>query len=258
MFPLQNKKVVITRAQNQIKETSWLFKNLGADVIEFPTIKITEPDDWSELDNLITNLKFDLIIFTSTNSVLFFHNRVKQINVELNFDKITVLAVGFKTAELCKTLFSKVDLIPEDNSSNGIIELLRDYDLRNKNILIPRSEISDNKIYDYLKSKMANVYPVIVYKNSLPDKGDLSEVIDKIKKDKIDIFIFTSPSTFKNFIELLELKNPSEFFNSSIIGVIGKTTKSEIEKFGIRNILIPEVYTLENLAKIISNYFKKE
>ncbi len=253
---LQNKTIVITRAKNQIGDSSLLLKETGANVIEFPAIKIVEPDDWKFFDHIIQSEKFDLIIFTSVNAVNFFSNRIKELNLQSNFSEVKIIAVGSKTKQACKSLFNKVDYTPIEYSSKGIIEIFDIIDLSGKNVLLPQSEIAKRDLAEEIMKKNANVFQVSVYKNILLDKEEVQEAIDLIKSSKEDVFIFTSPSTFRNFLTLMEISEPVKYFEGKLIAAIGDTTKNEINKYGINSIITPDSSTIENLIFKISDYFK--
>lgn len=255
MLSFKNKTIVLARSKNQIINSSSLFKEFGFDVIEFPTIEITEPDDWAEFDVLIQSKKFDLIAFTSANAANYFFNRLKKIKYEFNFNETLILAVGSKTAEVCRELFSKVDIVPKDYSAKGILEILNHFDLVNKNILIPQSEIAKKDLGYELRKRKANVFQITVYKNVLPSRNELKDIIELIRTTNVDAFIFTSPSAFRNFLNLMEIQNPEEFFGEKVLAVIGDTTKNEIEKFGLKNIIKPDLSTIESLAIKLSEYF---
>lgn len=251
----QVKTIVLCRAKNQIGSSSSLFKKFGFNVIEFPTIEITEPKDWTEFDNLFQSKKFDLIIFTSSNAANYFFNRFNKINYGFNFIDTLIVAVGSKTAEVCKELFSKVDIVPKDYSAKGILETLNQFDLVNKNILIPQSEIAKQDLADELRKRQANVFQVTVYRNVLPNRNELKDIIEQIKITPIDAFVFTSPSTYRNFLILMEIDNPKEFFGEKILAAIGDTTKNEIEKHNLKNIITPKKSTIENLIIKLSEHF---
>ncbi len=256
MLPLHNKTIVLTRAKNQIENSSKLFKDLGAIVIEFPSIEIKETEDWSKFDKLITTKKFDFIIFTSSNSVRFFYQRLKQLNFELDFQSTKVIALGSKTAEMCKEYFINVDFVPSYFSVDGLIKEFEKIDVYNKNILIPQSEIGKKDLSIELEKKNANVFSVVVYKNVLPNPEELKEKIYLIINSEIDAFVFTSPSTFRNFIELMKIQNLKDFFSEKVIAAIGDTTKSEIESTGLEVKIKPDISTIENLAIKLTEYFK--
>ena len=69
-LPLQDRKIVITRAQGQISEAKTIFKNAGALVFDLPALVINYPDDMTLLDKVIDQInKFDWIIFLSSNGI---------------------------------------------------------------------------------------------------------------------------------------------------------------------------------------------
>ncbi len=57
--PLFGKGVVITRPERQADDLARLLAAQGANPIAFPTISITEPSEWSELDRALTQLSRD-------------------------------------------------------------------------------------------------------------------------------------------------------------------------------------------------------
>ncbi|HCI79776.1 MAG TPA: HemD protein, partial [Ktedonobacter sp.] len=70
--PLQGKRVLVTRTRNQASVLSEQLRTLGAIPIEFPTIRIVPPDDWTQLDAALNRLytaSYDWLIFTSVNGV---------------------------------------------------------------------------------------------------------------------------------------------------------------------------------------------
>jgi uroporphyrinogen-III synthase len=258
MQSLFNKTILLTRSKQQIEASASFFKELGANVIEFPTIKIVEPDDWSKFDNLILSTKFDFIIFTSANSVKYFHKRLQQLNIKFDFKNLKVIAIGNSTAEASKACSIKVNFIPNKFSVNGLIKEFDEFDFENKNVLIPQSDIGKKDFYDELHKRKANVYSAVVYKNIIPEVDDLTEKIHLINNTEIDVFVFTSPSTFKNFVELLNIKNLKSYFGNKLIAAIGDTTKNEIEKSGLLVKIKPQISTLKNLANEIAKHFNTD
>ncbi len=92
--PLFGKKIIVTRAREQASSLVEILEEEGAYVIEFPVIEITEPEDYSELDNAIKNIKkYNWIIFTSVNGVKFFLNRLKYHKKDVRvLDGINILS----------------------------------------------------------------------------------------------------------------------------------------------------------------------
>ena len=69
-LPLAGRRIVITRASVQASALRRLLEELGAEVIEIPTIEIRDPDSWAPLDTALRRIdQFDFLILTSVNGV---------------------------------------------------------------------------------------------------------------------------------------------------------------------------------------------
>ena len=68
--PLFGQTIAVTRTRQQASELSAALSDLGADVIEAPTIELRQPADMAAIDGAIGKAaEFDWIIFTSQNGV---------------------------------------------------------------------------------------------------------------------------------------------------------------------------------------------
>ncbi len=55
-LPLQGKRVLVTRTREQASVLSQGLRALGAIPVEFPTIRIVPPADWTQLDTALKRL----------------------------------------------------------------------------------------------------------------------------------------------------------------------------------------------------------
>src|SRR5579859_7608226 len=76
--PLQGKRILVTRTREQAGVLSERLKALGALPVEFPTIRIAAPLDWTPLDEALQRLcavdeegdpYYSWLVFTSANGV---------------------------------------------------------------------------------------------------------------------------------------------------------------------------------------------
>lgn len=256
--PLKNKTIVITRAIETSKESAKIFIQLGAEVITFPTLDIVPPDSWEQFDNFILNKnKIDFIIFTSAHAVKMFNKRLAELNVSINYSKVIVVAVGTKTSMICEKYGIPINIIPKNFNSDGVIFELLKFRLNKKIIFIPRSAIGREELPGGLAELGAIIKSVPVYNVAVPSKEIIAPYIDNLKKSKPDLYIFTSPSTFDNFLQILKITNPVNYFSNALIAAIGPTTRSAIEGRNLKVNIMPDEYTIEGLAKSIVNYFNK-
>jgi uroporphyrinogen-III synthase/DNA-binding transcriptional regulator YbjK len=258
--PLKNKTIVLTRTVEQSKESAAIFSELGADVIVFPTLEIVPPSSWEKFDNLIlSSQKIDFIVFTSAHAVTMFKKRLDELNLNIDVDKIKIVAVGNKTKLICEENDIKVDIVPKKFSGEGVVEELSKYNLNNKLILIPRSAIGRETLPKGLEELGATIVAVPVYNVSLPSKESVQKNIEKLNASKPDVFIFTSPSTFENFLLIMNINNPVSFFKNYDVAAIGPTTQLAIQNSKVFVSIMPDEYTIKGLAnKMIEFYNKTE
>ena len=257
VLPLKDKTIVITRTIEQSRESSSVLARLGAEVIVFPTLAIVPPSNWNEFDLVIMKPdKIHFIIFTSAHAVEMFSKRCEELKIKIDFTNINIVAVGNKTSAVCSDYKIPVHIVPNKFSAEGVIEKLSKFNLKDKFIFIPRSTIGREELPRGLKDLGAIIKSVPVYNVSLPTKGIIAENLEVLKKSKPDLFIFTSPSTFENFLQILNIVNPAEYFRGYDIAAIGPTTKTAIENSRVKVNIMPDEYTINGLIKKIIDYYK--
>lgn len=255
--PLRNKTIVLTRTVEQSKESASAFSELGADVISFPTLEIVPPSSWEEFDRIVSEQeKIDFIILTSAHAVKMYAKRLKELNIEMLYKQMKVVAVGSKTYSVCEKYGVPVHIIPKKFSGEGVVEALSKYDLRNKVVFIPRSAIGREDLPRGLAELGAVIKAVPVYNVSLPTKENIAENIKRLSTGRPDLFIFTSPSTFENFLQIMDVSNPVHFFRGFDVAAIGPTTRSAIENKRVRVNIMPDEYTLQGLVKKVIDYYR--
>jgi uroporphyrinogen-III synthase len=258
VFPLINKTIVITRTVEQSKESSAIFSELGAEVVIFPTLEIVPPSSWTQFDEIVADSsKIDFIIFTSAHSVRMFIKRCAELKINFDYNKIKIVAVGSKTADICRKSGLRVDIIPSKFSGEAVVDELSKYDLKGKVIFIPRSAIGREVLPQGLRELGAVIKSVPVYNVSLPSGESVKENIARLNAGNPNLFIFTSPSTFENFLQIMKIDDPVKFFKGYLVAAIGPTTKSSIEERRVGVDIMPDEFTIEGLAKAIVDHYKK-
>lgn len=223
--------------------------------IHFPTIEIGKANlSINDLNKIKFADSYDYIVFTSINAVKYFVNLYGDDFTNLS-RKTKIVAIGEKTASALIDKQIDVDLIPHNSSSNSLNSLLKAELVANKSILIPCSRLSKSDLSISLESKGAMVDLIVVYENNVPQN-----ISDSLKQNilsmEIDLFIFTSPSTFYNFISIFEIKDINRYFANKTIASIGPVTTEAINKHNLKVSIEPSEYNLNSLSKHILNYYK--
>jgi uroporphyrinogen III methyltransferase/synthase len=255
---LQGKNILVTRAREQASVFAAMLIDRGATVIEFSTIDVVPPPTWAELDEtLLAVKKFHWIIFTSSNAVNFFMNRIVSLGQNQTLlEGIRICAVGPKTAESLQSRGIKADLVPVEFKAEGVAEAFRALEVRGKKILIPRAKEAREIIPERLKDLGAQVTVVTVYENVKPT-ADVARIKSLFEQKKIDIITFTSSSTVRNFVEILGQKEYKSLVKGVLVACIGPITANTAEECGMKADIMPKEYTIPALVEAMETYFKK-
>ena len=250
--PLFGRRILVTRSREQASELSAAIENLGGEAIEFPTIAITDPDDYSPLDQALQQLAtFNWIIFTSVNGVKYFFQRLRQLGLDIrDLHHISLCAIGPKTREALEDFALRVDFVPGEYRAEEIISGLKDRLQPGQRILLPRADIARSVLPRSLVELGHDVTEVTAYR-TVTGNGD-SPMIRKMFRDGlIHAVTFTSSSTVKNFVQLLGEPNPPELLQNVTVACIGPVTADTATELGLRVDIIAKTYTIPGLFQAL-------
>ncbi len=256
---LTGKKIVITRPSEQQEEFAGLLSSLGAETVRFPVISIAPPDSWEAADMAIENIsKYDWIIFTSVNGVLSFAERLIALKRDVieTLSDIKICAIGLKTAEVVERYGLEVDFVPGEFRAEAVAEGFMDMGNPGNNVLIPRAQVGREILPGELARMGIKVDVIPVYKAVRPDADALS--LRKMLRDReIDVVTFTSGSCVKNFIEIIGLDQYKVLLTGVKIACISPVTSDTVRKYGLSVDIVPDRYTVADLARAIARYYAK-
>ncbi len=255
--PLFGQRIVITGKESEAYEKLEL---LGAEVIDFPTIEITPPEDWTGLDNSLSRLQtYQWIIFTSSSGVRYFMERMLEKGLDVRELKgVKICSVGIKTEEELKKYGILVDLVPEEFRAEGVVEAFKrlyNGNLEGIRILFPRADIAREIIPERIKELGGHVDAPVTYRSIKPETH-AKRIKRFLKEGRITMVVFTSGATFNNFIELIG-QEAKEFLMDVKIAVIGPVTKKVVESAGLKVSIMPEKATNEALVEAIIKTVQK-
>ena len=253
--PLKNKKIVITRSENQAGGLVKKIEALGGRAIVFPTIKISDADSMQSCDNALRNIDtFDWIVFTSANAVFYFFQRSEKF-LTGGF-RAKIAAVGGKTSEALGRYDLTIDLQPDEFSARGLLAAFENHDLTGKHVLLPTSNVSRNELSDGLREKGAVVERIEVYQTSPNDALDVEDMRRRLKTGDIDCFTFFSPSAFKYFVDLMGTSIIEILTENHVtIAAIGPTTAGAISEQGLEVKVKPDRSVEQELVLALAAFF---
>lgn len=205
------------------------FRKRG-EVTWYPLVKILPSRNLRSVDQAVNRIKeFDWILFTSQHAVSHFLQRVKRAEDLRTLKNKNILAIGPVTSHALKEKGFRKVRHPKAYNSGCVLKFLKDYDLRDKKVLIPRSSLASPLIPETLRKRGAMVTCVTVYRNvKLEPAARSLEGFDEI--------IFTCPSTVRNFFH---------YFKKIPLGVavysIGPVTQAQLKAFGVNSEVLKNV-----------------
>ena len=252
--PLAGKRIAITRARAQTSALRQPLENLGAEVVEIPTIEIRDPDSWEPLDQALGRLpEFDFLILTSVNGVQKLVERLGACGkIPSDLARLEVGAIGPATAAELTRAGIRVDFVPKAYRAEGLLESLDGRDVRNKSFLIPRARVARDLVPRALSERGAHVEVVEAYQTVLPalPAGALEHLLSPAPH----LVTFTSSSTASNFARLLE-EQPLMAPGAVKAASIGPVTSETARQAGFEVVVEAEESTIPGLVTAIEIYF---
>lgn len=202
--PLFGKRIVITRAREQASELSERLRSLGAEPVEFPTIRIEDPaEGYAAMDAALSSLaSYDWTVFTSANAVERTFRRMESLGLDARaFGAAKVAAIGPATAEALRARGIRPDFAPTEFVAEAVLAQFPE-PVKGKRILIPRAVEARELLPDAWREQGATVDVVPAYQTVLESEG-AEEVRAMLAAGEIDAITFTSSSTVKNFVSAM-------------------------------------------------------
>ncbi|NLI91603.1 MAG: uroporphyrinogen-III C-methyltransferase [Peptococcaceae bacterium] len=246
--PLFGKRIVVTRARHQASVLSEAIKELGGEPLEFPVIDIVHPSDPSLLPRAIEDIgKFTWVIFTSVNGVEAFLNELFRQEKDIReLAGIQIAAIGPATKRSLEDRGLRVSFLPEEYRAEKIVEGLSSLIRPGEHILLPRAEEARSFLPEALKMMGAEVSDIPAYKTA-PGKAEKNELQQLLLEKRVDAVTFTSSSTVKNFLQLLDGRR--ELLSGVKAFSIGPVTSNTAKELGLNIFYEAEEYTIDGLIQ---------
>lgn len=160
-------------------------------IVHLPLIQIIPCEEAKEAFQEME--KYTHLIFTSKNAVEIFFSFYKEKLINKIF-----VSVGKVTAKHLEAHGYTPQLVAREETQEGIIQLLKNENLSDAYLFLPRSSLSRPILVDFLRAAGVAFCAVTLYKTELlkpkvvPDLNEFEEII------------FTSPSTVEAFFQLFQ------------------------------------------------------
>ncbi len=249
--PLFGRRVVVTRARQQASDLTEQLTDLGAEVIELPTIRIEPPGDPAPLHRAAAEAnRFDWIVFTSVNAVDAFFAALQAAGFDTRaLARTKLCSIGSATSERLAAFGVRPDAQPATYTTDSIGDAIAAQTaLAGARILYPRSDIAPPKLAADLTARGATVVDVVAYR-TVPEQHDAKHAADLFDEGGVTWVTFTSSSTVTNFLTLV----PAERLKAlgTRLASIGPSTSETLRQAGLTPVVEAKVHTIPGLVNAI-------
>lgn len=252
---LKGKTFISTRPKGKSDELISLITQNGGEVLELPMIEIVSATLSDVNQTLFFSLKdFNWLIFTSTNGIICFFEALKRFTGSYNIP--TSLKIGVLSDKMAAVLLpfgTKASLVSSGSTGEDFVNDLKSaFEGNHPRLLLAFGNLAREVIESGLKP-LAEITRLDVYNTETPIYVD-NTLVDRVISDKYDMIIFTSPSGFHNFCNLVEGR-----MNISLLRAasIGSTTTSALKEKGLMPLVTATTMNSNGIAEAILDYYKR-
>jgi len=250
--PLHGRRILITRARHQVDPFRRELVDLGASVIEIPTLEVRAMPLDARVRTAIINLgRTALVIFASANAVAIFFEMLNETGADaraLHASKLC--AIGQETAEMMESHGLRPELVTSEYTAEGLAKALEGWEMEGMRVLVPRAEVARDALPALLAMRGAEVEILPVYQAVCP--ADAGPAFMKLfSVEGADVITFTSSSTVANFVRAFPDDRLPAVLGDAEIACMGPVTADTARKLGLRVDIVAREYTTHGLVQAI-------
>jgi len=164
----------------------------------------------------------------------------------------TICAIGDATADVLAAHDYRVDRVPDDFSSAGLVDAL-DGEVAGARVEVARSDHGSAVLPDGLEAAGAYVHETILYRLRRPAGSGQS--VELAASGDLDAALFTSSLTVKHFLAAADEAGVRDAavrgLTEATVGAIGDPTRRTAESAGIQVDVVPDRADFETLAAAV-------
>ncbi len=244
--PLFGRTVLVTRPELQSEELQKQLRDLGARVLCQAAIEISEPSDWSAVDDAIRQLAwYEWLVFSSANGVHTFLDRILALGLDMRcLGTIRLAAIGPATSEALAEYHLRADMYPSKYRSEALAAELAPH-VRGKRVLLARASRGREVLSEMLAAAGAAVEQIVVYQ-SRDALASSDEVRSDLAAGKVDWITVTSSAIARSLVRLF-----GKDLRKTRLAAISPLTAEVLTELGYTPRAVADVYTTNGLVAAI-------
>jgi uroporphyrinogen-III synthase len=267
--PLAGRTIAITEHRLE-RELASLIERRGGRVVSCPLLEERPTSDVPQLDAFVREViepGLDMMVFFTGVGFRFLYERALAMRQGPDFleglRRTRVVARGPKPRAALRKVGLRVDLAPEDPTSEGLLELLGLEDLAEKRVGVQLYGTPNESFCDRLEDWGAKLRTVQVYEyRAASDTERVGDFITRLLSGEVDVVTFTSaPQVSALFSHATRIGRDEELVRAMretlVVAAIGRVTNRALEERGCGARIIPASSKLAPMVEAIARCFEE-
>jgi uroporphyrinogen III methyltransferase/synthase len=254
--PLFGIRAAVTRPEGQGESLAKELRQMGAEVVTTPTIRIREAsfDEVARTEiNELARGTYQWVIFTSATAVRTFGQWLFKAGLDVRaLAKSRVAAIGDRTADALQELGIRADLVPAQSRQEGLVGAMQTHP--GERVLIPRASSARDVLEKELAARAVDVKVLPLY-DTRPDRDGIARLRKLLTRGRVHLVTFTSASTFEKLAEGIKAEDLPKLFAEVTVASIGPATSEAIRSAGVTVHLEAKNASTEELSDAIRSWF---
>jgi uroporphyrinogen III methyltransferase / synthase len=231
--PLYGRTVAVTRAREQASGLAARLRELGAEVVETPVIRVVP------LDAPVPDMsQYDLVCLTSPNGVRLLFDRLADAGLDARaLHGARVAAIGPATARALRAHGVLADVLPDRAVAESLVDALGERPVQRA--LIARARVARDVLPDALRERGAEVDVLELYETVAEPLS--TEQLDAVRT--ADYVTFTSASTVSNLLSAAG----GTLDTRARLASIGPITSDALRTHGLEPALEADLHDVDGL-----------
>ena len=267
-LPLANVTVGILE-HRFTKEFSKLLERFGASVDACPLLEEKPVENRAELQDFIRHVvagSLNAMIFLTGVGAKFLVAEADSMGTKDEFlkalDKITIIVRGPKPVTALKQFGIHVDVVPDNATTEGVIEALRNRDLHRQRVGVQLYGTPNPQLVSALEAQGAAVMPIQVYAyGTVADSSAVRSLLSRIVEGRVQVLAFTNATQVTMLFEAATQFGMTASLQTAlntgiVLASIGEVTSRALLAKGLSPKIVPAQSKMGALAQAIADYYK--
>lgn len=249
---LDGRRVAVTRGKGGEDALSVRLRELGADVLDVPSVATAPPESWEPLDAALRTLaRFDWVAFASATAVDATLARLGELGLPPPGPALRLAAVGAATAARLAARLRAPDLVPPEATGAALAAALAPA-VAGQRVLVPRAAEGRPELLDGLAAAGAEVVAADAYRTVPASPQVLAPLGDALARGEVDAVAFAAPSAVRSVVAGLGPR--AGLLRRTALAAIGPTTAAALSEAGLSCAVRPDTASAPALADAIARH----